>query len=135
MTDVPSNHVLVLGVEQSARPILRLLRESEYEVVVVDEDPAVVTRLQAAGVTCVRGNGGDLSVLLDAGAAQARIVVSTMREPTGLGALIDYVGDSVPILVRVFGDWEAEWVEARGGIPIRFADAAGEAFMDWFSKN
>lgn len=135
LSDVPSDHVLVLGGGQSAQPILRLLRESEYDVVVVDEDPAVVARLRAEGVTCVRGDGGDLSVLLDAGAAQARVVVSTLREPTVLGELIDYVGDSVPILVRTFEDWEADWVEAHGGTPVRFSQAAEEAFMEWFSKN
>jgi len=42
--------------------------------VVIDEDPAVVDRLRADGVTCVRGDGADLSVLLDAGAAQARVI-------------------------------------------------------------
>lgn len=132
---VPSNHVLVLGGGESARPILRLLRESDYEAVVVDEDPAIVERLRRQGVTCVRGDGGDLSVLLEAGAAQARVIVSTLRNPSPLGTLLNYVSDTVPVLVRVFEDHEAEWVEARGGTPVRFADAAGEAFMVWFEEH
>jgi hypothetical protein len=84
-------------------------------------------------VTCVRGDGADLSVLLDAGAAQARLIVSTLRDPTGLGDLLDYVGDAVPILVRVFEEGEAEWVEARGGTPVRFAHAAAASFAEWFA--
>ena len=132
LPEVPSNHVLVLGGGQSARPLLRLLRESDYEAVVVDEDPAVVDRLRDRGVTCVRGDGSDLSMLLEAGGAQARVIVSTLRNPFAVGPLLNYVGDTVPILVRVFEDHEAEWVEARGGTPIRFAHAAGDAFMDWF---
>jgi CPA2 family monovalent cation:H+ antiporter-2 len=134
LAEVPSNHILLLGGGQSARPILRLLRESEYEAVVVDEDPAVINRLRAKGVTCLRGDGSDLSVLLEAGAAQARLIVSTLREPTVLDDLLHYVGDTVPILVRVFEDWETEWVEARGGTPVQFAHAAGDAFLDWFAE-
>lgn len=134
LPSVPSTHVLVLGGGESARPLLRLLRESEYEVVVVDEDPAVVEHLREEGVTCVRGDGGDLSVLLEAGAAQARVIVSTLRDPTSLGPLLDYVSDTVPVLVRVFEDHEADWVEARGGRPIPFAHAAADAFMAWFEQ-
>jgi len=131
---VPSNHVLVLGGGRSTRPILRLLRESDYEAVVIDEDPAVVDRLREQGVTCVRGDGADLSVLLEAGAAQAKVIVSTLREPTVLRDLLNYVGETVPILVRVFEDEEAEWVERRGGTPVQFAHAAGDAFMAWFER-
>ncbi len=134
LPEVPSNHVLLLGGGQSVRPVLRLLRESDYEAVVVDEDPAVVERLRARGVTCVRGDGGDLSVLLEAGAAQAQVIVSTLRDPSSLGPLLDYVSDRVPVLVRVFEDAEAEWVTARGGTPIPFAHAAADAFMDWFEQ-
>ncbi|MFO8100490.1 MAG: cation:proton antiporter [Salinibacter sp.] len=135
LTDVPSGHVLLLGGGRSTQPILRLLRESEYEAVVLDEDPAVLDRLREQGVTCVRGDGGDLSVLLEAGAAQARVIVSTLRNPAVLRDLLNYVGDTVPILVRVFEDHEAEWVEARGGTAVRFAHAAGDAFMDWFAEH
>ena len=132
LPEVPNNHVLVLGGGRSVRPLLRLLRESDHEVVVVDEDPGVVDRLRDEGVTAVRGDGADLSVLLGAGAAQARIIVSMLRDPTVLADLLNYVGDSVPILVRVFEQAEADWVTARGGTPLPFAHAAGEAFADWF---
>jgi len=134
LPEVPSNHVLVLGGGRSARPLLRLLRESDHETVVVDEDPTVVDRLRDRGVRCVRGDGRDRSVLLEAGGAQARVVVSLLRDPKAVGPLLDYVGDTVPILVRVFEDHEAAWVEAQGGTPIRFAHAASDAFMDWFRQ-
>jgi hypothetical protein len=55
-----------------------------------------------------------------------------LRDPTVLADLLNYVGDSVPILVRVFEQAEADWVTARGGTPLPFAHAAGEAFADWF---
>ncbi|WP_103029632.1 cation:proton antiporter [Salinibacter altiplanensis] len=134
LPEVPSNHVLVLGGGRSARPLLRLLRESDHETVVVDEDPTVVDRLRDRGVRCVCGDGRDRSVLLEAGGAQARVVVSLLRDPRSVGPLLDYVGDTVPILVRVFEDHEAAWVEAQGGTPVRFAQAAGDAFMDWFQQ-
>jgi len=134
LSDVPSGHVLILGGGQTVAPILRLLRDSEHGVVVVDEDPAVIERLRNGGVTCVRGDGADLSVLLEAGAAQAETIVSTLRTPMVLRDLLNYVGDTVPVLVRVFEESDAEWVEARGGTPIRFAHAGAEAFMEWFSE-
>lgn len=133
LSDVPSGHILLLGGGHSTQPILRLLRESQYEAVVVDEDPAVVDRLQEQGITCVRGDGSDLSTLLGAGAAQAHMIVSTLRTPTVLNELLRYVGDTVPVLVRVFEEAEADWVEARGGTPVRFADAAADAFAEWFA--
>jgi len=132
LPEVPSGHVLLLGGGRSLRPILRLLRESEYKPVVIDEDPAVVKRLRRRGITCVRGDGADLSVLREAGAAQAKIIVSTLRAPRVLRDLLHEVGNTVPVLVRVFEDADADWVTARGGIPIRFAHAAGDAFMQWF---
>lgn len=135
LPEVPSGHVLLLGGGKSAQLLLRLLRESDYKAVVVDQDPAVVDRLRDKGVTCVRGDGGDLSVLLEAGAAQARIIVSTLRDPSALESLLHYVSDTVPVLVRVFEDYEAEWVEAQGGTPVRFADAATDAFMAWFEQH
>ncbi len=134
LPEVPSGHVLLLGGGQSTRPILRLLRESAHEAVVIEEVPTVVDRLRARGVTCIRGDGGDVSVLLEAGAAQAEIIVSTLRTPMVLEDLLHYVGDTVPILVRVFEDRDAEWVDARGGTPTPFSDAAGEAFMTWFTQ-
>lgn len=134
LSEVPSGHILILGGGQTARPVLRLLRETEYEAVVVEDDPAVVDQLRSEGVTCMRGDGSDLTVLLKAGAAQARMIVSTLREPTRLGDLLNYMGVTVPVLVRVFEDWEAEWVEAHGGTPIPYAQAAGEAFLEWFSN-
>ncbi|WP_233992738.1 cation:proton antiporter [Salinibacter altiplanensis] len=90
--------------------------------------------LRDRGVRCVCGDGRDRSVLLEAGGAQARVVVSLLRDPRSVGPLLDYVGDTVPILVRVFEDHEAAWVEAQGGTPVRFAHAAGDAFMNWFQQ-
>lgn len=134
LPQVPSDHVLVLGGGESARPLLRLLQDADVDTVVVDEDPAVVAQLRDEGISCVRGDGGDLSVLLETGAAQARVVVSTIRNPRALGPLLEYVGATVPILVRVFEERDAEWVETRGGIPVRFSEAAADAFMDWFVR-
>lgn len=134
LSEPPSGHILLLGGGQSAQSILRLLRESEYEAVVVDEDPAVVDRLRAEGISCVRGDGGDRAALREAGAGQAHLIVSTLRTPTVLGDLLDDVADTVPVLVRVFEDAEAEWVDARGGTPVRFAHAAADAFATWFAE-
>ncbi len=134
LPEVPSDHVLIIGGGESGRPLIRLLRETEFQPVVIDEDPGVVGLLRNQGVTSIRGDGGDLPILLEAGAAQARIIVSTIQDPFATGPLLNYVSDKVPILVRVTEDHEADWVEERGGTPVRFSHAAADAFMDWFTE-
>lgn len=134
LPEVPSDHVLLIGGGESARPIIRLLRDSEYETVVIDEDPGVVDELRAQGITCVRGDGGDLPVVLEAGAAQAQIIISAIRDPFAIGPILNYMSDRVPILVRVAEDYEADWVEERGGTAVRFSHAAADAFMAWYTE-
>jgi hypothetical protein len=72
-------------------------------------------------------------VLARAGAERARAVVAMIRRPTDVETLLERVGEA-PVFVRVFTDEDASAVEALGAIPVRYAEAAAEAFLGWFEE-
>lgn len=128
----PSNHIVVLGAGKSAQPIIDALRNKGIDLLIIDEDPAVVDKLRTQGAVCLRGDGADKAVLRDAGVHRARAVVSMIRRPSDLAPLFEYVDDDTPVLVRVFEDEEADEIRRLGGTPISFSHAAADAFFEWF---
>lgn len=127
----PRDHVVLLGCGEAGMPLLETLLYSGMEVVVVDDDPAVITRLREGDVPSIRGDALDPDVLRDAGVAQARIVTSTVRRPRDNRLVLETVND-VPVLIRVFDDEDAEWVASMGGQPVLSSAAAAKAFLRWF---
>jgi hypothetical protein len=126
-------HVLLLGCGDNGMPLLETLLAASRSVVVVDDDPAVIELLRAGDVPCVRGDGSDFTVLEQAGAEHAAVIISTMRRPRDSLPLIDRVSH-VPVLVRVFDDEDAAAVRSHGGIPISYAEAAEEDFFAWLDQ-
>ncbi len=131
--ETPRDHVVLFGCGASGMPLLETLLSGGHQVVVVDDDPAVVSRLREGGVPSIRGDAADSAVLQDAGVASARIVSSTVRQPRDNRLLLESAG-KVPVLVRVFDDGDADWVRALGGTPIVAAEAATSAFLSWFER-
>lgn len=130
----PSGHVLLLGCGTNGKGILELLFAEGWEgVFVVDEDPAVVEELREAGIACLRGDATNPDVLLRAGAPWARVVVSTLRRVEDNQEVLR-LARRVPVLVRTFEEWEAEWVRERGGTPIPYAEATAEDFLLWYDE-
>jgi Trk K+ transport system NAD-binding subunit len=84
-------------------------------------------------VQSIRGDALDPGVLRDAGVADARIITSTVRRPQDNRLLLETVRD-VPVLVRVFEDDEATWVQSMGGRPVVSADVAAKAFFRWYDE-
>lgn len=130
---VPDDHVLLLGCGSNGMQILDLLFVEGANVVVVEQDPGVVTTLADAGIPVVRGDAGDPAVLDAAGAGRARVVVSTLRRVRDNGAVLDAVRDA-PVLVRTFEEEEERWVRERGGIPVSFAEASADDFLAWYAQ-
>lgn len=127
----PSGHILLLGCGSGGLPILETLLAAGEEVVVIDDDPEVVDHLRRGDVLCLRGDASDPDVLRQAGADRARLVSSTIRRPRdNQGLLASTAG--TPVLVRVFDDEDARWVEERGGIPILYSAAGAEEFLRWY---
>jgi Kef-type K+ transport system membrane component KefB len=127
----PSDHVLLLGAGSTGMPLLEDLVLSGSDVVVVDDDPAIVRRLEEAGIPSFRGEASDPHVLRAAGADRARAVVSTIRRPRDNAALLELAA-SVPVLVRTFAEEDAEWIRERGGRPILYSGATADGLLAWY---
>ncbi len=123
-------HVLVLGSGSTGMPLLETLLAAGNEVVVVDDDPAVIARLRQADVPCIRGDASDHEVLERANARNARLVTSTIRRPRDNARVLE-LAHRVPVLVRVFEEDDAAWVRASGGTPVLYSVAAADSLMTW----
>jgi Kef-type K+ transport system membrane component KefB len=126
-----TDHVLLLGCGSGGLPLLETLIMSGHDVVAVDDDPEVVTRLRRADIHCIHGDASDPDVLRRAGANRAVIVSSTIRRPRDNERALQMLRGR-PIVIRVFEDDDADWVRAQGGIPVVYSDAAAEEFARWF---
>ncbi len=124
-------HVVLLGCGSSGMPLLETLLSAGEEVTVIDDDPEIIGRLIDGEISCVRGDATDPEVLRRAGVERAKLISSTIRRPRDIERLLATVRD-IPVLVRIFEDDDAAWVEERGGIPILHSDAAAEEFGRWY---
>jgi Kef-type K+ transport system membrane component KefB len=129
----PEGHVLLLGCGSNGMALLETIAISPYPVVVVDDDPGIIERLRESYIPCIRGDISDLEVLKSAGAGRARIIISTVRRPEDNAPVLSFARD-VPVLVRGFNVEDLEWIRERGGIPISYAEAAADNFMQWFEE-
>ena len=129
----PEGHVLLLGCGQHGEHLLEELIVTRSEIVVVDDDPALVDRVRKAGVTALRGDISDVRLLEKVGADRARVVLSTVPRREDNVPLLRFAR-GVPILVRGFNLEDGEWIAARGGRPILYSEAAAEDFRDWFEN-
>ena len=128
-----SGHVLLLGAGATGMQLLEDLVIAGADVVVVDDDPAVLARLRGAGVRTVRGDAADRTVVRLAGADRARVVISTVRRPRDNRGLLR-VARGVPSLIRVFDQVDADWVRKHGGTPVLYTEASADAFMEWLEE-
>ena len=127
------DHILVLGFGTGGMWVVRPLLAAGHQVLVVDDDPAIIGHLDQAGIRCLRGDGSDLRVLTRAGAADARLIISSMRRPCEAVTFLRHF-PGTPAIVRVFEREDAEAIERLGGIPVLNSEASAETFMEWFRK-
>jgi Kef-type K+ transport system membrane component KefB len=127
----PRDHVLLVGCGSNGMALLEMLIVTPNEVVVVDDDPAVVERVRAAGIQALRGDAADPEILRQAGVEKARVVISTIHRVEENSALLES-GTSGRVLVRALSGEDEAWIEHRGGTPIPYSDAAARDFLEWF---
>jgi Kef-type K+ transport system membrane component KefB len=127
-----TGHILLLGCGDNGMPLLETLIAAGRDVVVVDDDPAVIERLEQGEVACLRGDGTDWEVLRAARAREAKLIISTVRRPTENEAVLAYA-PGVPMIARVFEPWEAEALRAHGGVPVLYSEAAATDFLTWLA--
>jgi len=127
------DHVLLLGFGAGGMWVVKPLRKQGYNVLVVDDDAALIEQLQKMGIPCLRGDGTDERVLEQAGARRARLVLASMRRVEEALRVLRHLSGR-PVVVRVFEEEEAEQVRRLGGIPVLNSVAAADTFMEWFDK-
>ncbi|MGH7449658.1 MAG: cation:proton antiporter, partial [Longimicrobiales bacterium] len=128
-----SGHVLILGSGSTGMPLLETILAMGHDVLVIDDDPAVIERLREADIPCLRGDASDVQLLQRAGADRARIITSTIRRPRDNRRLLEFAR-GVPALVRVFEDADAKWITELGGTPVIASHAAAAEMMKWFDR-
>lgn len=92
--DVPeqlNDHVILVGFHTMGYKIYELLRKKRKQVVVVDYNPDVITRLQKEDVPYVYGNMSDDDILERARIEHAQLVVSTAPDAQRTMELLKYV--------------------------------------------
>lgn len=125
-------HIVVVGCGEGGRLLVDRLRAVGAPVVVVEDDPDVVRRLNGQGVATVRGDGGDPEVLRRAGASSAKAIVSTMRRMDDNTRLLTTFSH-VTVLVRVFSGEQALRVRDAGGVPVVESELAASAALEWYA--
>lgn len=129
-----SGRVLLLGAGSTGGRLLDRLRKRGTEVVVIDEDPAVVEELRREGVPALCGQASDPRALERAGVRRVRAVSSTVTRVTDNDEVLG-AASGAPVLVRVFTREEADWVRERGGIPVSLSEAGTDALLRWYDRN
>lgn len=127
------DHVLLLGVGRHGMPLLETLLFAGYDVMVIDDDAALISDLTDNDVPCLRGNASESSVLERVGASRARVIISMIRRPMDNLKVLAEAGD-VPVIVRVFEDEDEALIREAGGITVSFSDAAADGFFEWFER-
>lgn len=76
------DHVLLFGANRMGSGMLKTLESMKHDVLVVDHNPEVIRRLLRRGVESVYGDIDDLELLREMGLADAKMIISTIPNPT-----------------------------------------------------
>jgi CPA2 family monovalent cation:H+ antiporter-2 len=134
--DTLKNHAVLLGYGRAGRQTVQYLIEHGIQVVVVDDDAAVIKQLQERGILALRGDGSDARVLEQANAKEARVVLCSMRRSRDARVALNSLREGqAKVIVRTFEPNEANRVLALGGLPVDTAQAAAHNFIVWLEKN
>jgi Kef-type K+ transport system membrane component KefB len=126
----PRDHILLLGCGRNGMSLLELLIISNHRIAVVDDDPALIDHLEDADVMTFRGDISDPAVLERAGAAHARVVISTIRRVDDNLPLLRLRRDGLT-LVRAFHAEDADRIRELGGTPVLYSEAAASEVLAW----
>ncbi len=110
--DLPqSNHVVVCGYGRIGKNIVKLLREQDCPVVVVDQSESRIQMLRDQGIPYVYGNASSLYVLDKAGVNEARGMAIALPDPMSMRLCLKRSLDLAPeldIVVRAIKPQDIE---------------------------
>lgn len=130
------DHLVLLGCGRAGARLLQYFKEHHIQVVVVDDDAAVIRKLIRQGIPCIQGDGSDLRTLERAHCRQARVVICSMRRTRDAQQVLQFLkGHPTKVLVRTFEPEEIQLVEEAGGYAVQTVRASTKTFMNWLDLN
>lgn len=134
--DKYKDHAVLLGYGRAGPRTLKFLHEKGLDVVVIDEDAAIINQLVDQGVPCIQGSISNKRLLKHTNCRQARVVICSKRQSYDAHIALDYLRDyPVKVIVNTFEHSEADYVRSAGGYPVETALASSRKFIEWLDAN
>lgn len=113
----PGGHAIVIGYGRIGRIIVKLLKEQNLPVIVVDKDRRRVEALRERGVPAIYGDGSTPGILDAAGVAGARLLIIATPEGFQTRRIIELarlLNPEIDTAVRTHSDSEVTYLESQG---------------------
>lgn len=131
-----SGHAVLLGYGRGGSTTIKALKEQGIDIIVIDEDAAVIRKLIGQKITCIQGDGSDLRTLQRANCKNANVVICSMKRTRDAQTALEFLRGSRPkVIVRTFETEETELVRAAGGYPVETSQASASIFIKWMEAN
>lgn len=127
-----AQHVVVIGGGTGGSLLYQRFRAADVPVVIVDNDPMVVSHYLDRNCDAVWGDGEDHKVLEEAGIADARAVIITTGKLHHLKAVLQLRPEEAPVWFHAFEESQSEAAAELGARTVTYSEAAAENFMKWF---
>jgi len=127
------DHLILLGYGRGGSAMVRMLRDAGQEVLVVDDDHGVITKLREEGVAAFYGDGSDPRVLQKIGARRAKAILCSMRKTRDAFQLAEFMeGSSALVVVRAFDPADQFLLQGIGVEVVVTSEASAQRLVDWF---
>ena len=131
-----ADHAVMLGFGRAGAKTLQLLKEKNIDVVVIEEDAALIRQLIEKGIACIQGSSSNKALLKQANCKQARMVICAMKNSEDAFQLLEYLERRpVKVIVNTFEHSETESIQRAGGYPVQTALASAQKFIEWLDAN
>lgn len=131
-----SDHAVLLGFGRAGANLMQYFIEHDINMVVVDDDAAVIRKLIDKGIPCVQGDASDLRSLELAHCRKARVVICSIPRTRDAKTALDYLkGSTTKMLVRTFEPEDIQLVEDAGGYAVQTVRASTKTFLEWLDLN
>ena len=130
-----SDHIIMAGIGEAGFRLIRQIQRAGTEVVVIEEDGALLQQLQEKEIPFVRGDFTSPATLEEAGLTRARAIVSTAAREDENHALMEALGPhSLPLVLLVPDQRAAERCPPHPNLyPLPIANRTAERFFEWFN--
>jgi hypothetical protein len=94
--------LILFGFQRGGQEFIKTFRSLGRDFVVIDYDPEIIDRLERLKINCLFGDATDPELLAEAGAAGAKLIVSSMSDLKVNLMLLDFLGRHNADAVAIF---------------------------------